>query len=518
MSRYCKVLVIDDEFISRQGIKHMILWEQEGFQIVGEASNGQEGLEMIEKYHPEIVLSDIVMPVLNGIDFSLILQEKYPDIKLIVLSSYDNFEYVRTTLLNGAVDYVLKPALNPEILLRALKKAARGIPGFQLDRQEEMDVNIQLERYLTGYQEGLDEEGLKSNFPYLNYRIVAVDMKKACKNNRRQMEQLQEMFQDRLKKEGFETYQVMWLGQEVLCWLINYKKKLEEELLATIRSGAERIGRIAEMILFVVSRPFTELSHIRDIYESGVKPSLLQKFYFMDRSLIGEEEYVSVEIRHFDYEKYTEFLKQKQYGTALDFLQEYMEYLAENKYDEYLSKNLLKNLLYNFLMEIEKYGVQSDKLRGEFFRRIDKVNSVEEYLEYCEEEAFVCLRNIVTGIKNSLDNDPVIAQIRDYINGHYSEKLDLNDIAHEFGFNYHYIFSYFNQHISEGFSGYLNTVRIKKSCSLLAETKMAISDISAAVGYSDHGYYCRIFRKIMGQTPSQYRHRKRTGEKIEDEK
>lgn len=197
------MLVIDDEFITRQGIKHMILWEQEGFQIVGEASNGQEGLEMIEKYQPEIVLADIVMPVLNGIDFSLILQEKYPDIKLIILSSYDNFEYVRTTLLNGAVDYVLKPTLNPEILLRALKKAARNIPGFQLDRKEKVDIGTQLERYLTGYSETLEEEGLKNCFPYLNYRIFAVDMKKACKNNRRQMEQLQEMLQDRMKKDGF---------------------------------------------------------------------------------------------------------------------------------------------------------------------------------------------------------------------------------------------------------------------------------------------------------------------------
>ena len=181
MSRYCRVLVIDDEFITRQGIKHMLLWEQEGFQIVGEASNGQEGLEMIEKYQPEIVLADIVMPVLNGIDFSLILQEKYPDSKLIILSSYDNFEYVRTTLLNGAVDYVLKPTLNPEILLRALKKAARGIPGFQLDRKEKIDVSTQLERYLTGYSETLEEESLKNCFPYLNCRILAADMKKHVK-------------------------------------------------------------------------------------------------------------------------------------------------------------------------------------------------------------------------------------------------------------------------------------------------------------------------------------------------
>ena len=93
----------------------------------------------------------------------------------------------------------------------------------------------------------------------------------------------------------------------------------------------------------------------------------------------------------------------------------------------------------------------------------------------------------MSGIENNSDSDPVVAQIKDYINEHYNEKLDLTDIAQEFGFNYHYISSYFNQHISEGFSGYLNTVRIEKSCALLAETKMSISDISAAVGYSDHG-------------------------------
>ena len=85
--------------------------------------------------------------------------------------------------------------LNPEILLRALKKAARGIPGFQLDRKEKIDVSTQLERYLTGYSETLEEESLKNCFPYLNCRILAADMKKACKNNRRQMEQLQEMIQ-----------------------------------------------------------------------------------------------------------------------------------------------------------------------------------------------------------------------------------------------------------------------------------------------------------------------------------
>ena len=75
MAEYCKVVIIDDEFIMRQGMKHMLDWEKEGFQIVGEASNGQEGLEVIEKKKPNIVLTDIVMPVLDGIEFSEILNK-----------------------------------------------------------------------------------------------------------------------------------------------------------------------------------------------------------------------------------------------------------------------------------------------------------------------------------------------------------------------------------------------------------------------------------------------------------
>lgn len=92
MAEYCKVVIIDDEFIMRQGMKHMLDWEKEGFQIVGEASNGQEGLEVIEKTKPNIVLTDIVMPVLDGIEFSEILNKRFPEMQLVILSSYDKLE------------------------------------------------------------------------------------------------------------------------------------------------------------------------------------------------------------------------------------------------------------------------------------------------------------------------------------------------------------------------------------------------------------------------------------------
>lgn len=80
MRKYCKVLIAEDEFIMRQGIKHMINWESEGFTIVGEATNGKEALDLIEEVRPNIIISDIVMPILDGVDFSKIVQKKYPEI------------------------------------------------------------------------------------------------------------------------------------------------------------------------------------------------------------------------------------------------------------------------------------------------------------------------------------------------------------------------------------------------------------------------------------------------------
>src|SRR3954471_14313925 len=113
----------------RQGIKHYINWEQEGFLIVGEASNGQEALELVETTNPHIIITDIVMPIMDGEELTRIVKERYPYIEIIILSSFGEFDYVRSTFQNGVVDYILKPKLNADGLLKALKTASSRIPS-----------------------------------------------------------------------------------------------------------------------------------------------------------------------------------------------------------------------------------------------------------------------------------------------------------------------------------------------------------------------------------------------------
>ena len=163
---YCKVLIIEDEYIMRQGIRHMIEWEKEGYQLIGEASNGEEGLAIMEQDQPDIILADIVMPVLDGMELSLIVKKRFPQIRLIMLSSYDNFEYVKQTLLNGACDYILKPSLNPKTLIGVLDQTAALIPGMCISKQSGASINEKLNRYLSGYETDLTEGDFRKRFPY----------------------------------------------------------------------------------------------------------------------------------------------------------------------------------------------------------------------------------------------------------------------------------------------------------------------------------------------------------------
>ena len=183
MSDLCKVLIVDDEYIMRQGIKHLVNWDKEGFLIVGEATNGKEALIMVEELKPHIVVMDVVMPVMDGVELTKEVHEKYPDIKIIVLSGFDDFCYVKETLKNGAMDYILKPTLTGEVFLEALKRAADSIPGFSLSGNSNLNLNHALEWYIAGYSDSMNIQDFPEFAKLNTYRMFAVDINYAFEND-----------------------------------------------------------------------------------------------------------------------------------------------------------------------------------------------------------------------------------------------------------------------------------------------------------------------------------------------
>lgn len=149
LDNYYKILVVDDEFIMWQGIKHMVNWEQEGFQVIGEAANGKEALKLIAQEEPNIVISDVVMPQMDGIELAKTIQKNYPNIRIVILSGYSDFEYVKSSFQYGVADYILKPTLNPDELLKVIKKIADDSSASPSPKNS--DSNNELSHLLLGF-------------------------------------------------------------------------------------------------------------------------------------------------------------------------------------------------------------------------------------------------------------------------------------------------------------------------------------------------------------------------------
>lgn len=508
METYCKILIIDDEFIMRQGMKHMLDWESEGFKIVGEATNGQEGLDLIEKIRPDIVIADIVMPVLDGIEFSEIIRQKYPEIQLIVLSSFDKFEYVKSTLLNGAVDYILKPTLNPEILLKTLNKAVRKIPGMKLVKGNQMSPSVQIEKVLLGYQDKFEEVSFTEVFPYTLFRMCGTNLKQMCRGRKENMARMEEMIAGFFEIQADYVTIPVFLDEEFLYCIYNYRIKDEKKVLADIETCISKAAEIQTETFFVVSKNFSNVQEIKQCYQTELQPLINHGFYYPNRNLLIVEQKPELKKEErFAFENYTTALHHGQFDTAFQMFWEYVQYICGQQVDEVRMKNLTKNLLYNYLIETEKYGVQGESLRNTYFTEIDNAGNVERFQKVME-ELRAELEQVQEGKLNVEDEKIMI--IKNYINEHLGEDLSLGALADKFGFSYHYLSYYFNKQSKEGFSEYLNRVRIEKACSLLKNGEYSISEISEQVGYSDNTYFSRIFKKMTGETPSNYRrmHRK----------
>ena len=130
-----KVFLVEDEVVIRNGIKKGINWEQEGFIFTGEASDGEVAYPLIKKARPDILITDIKMPFMNGLELSRMLKKEFPDMKILILSGYNEFDYAKQAITIGVTDYLLKP-ISAEQLLEEIKKVAVTI---QKEREERLD-------------------------------------------------------------------------------------------------------------------------------------------------------------------------------------------------------------------------------------------------------------------------------------------------------------------------------------------------------------------------------------------
>ncbi|MBT2678722.1 response regulator transcription factor [Bacillus sp. ISL-35] len=508
MGEQCKVLIVDDELLIRQGIKHYLNWEQEGFTVVGEASNGQEALQLIESTHPHIILTDMVMPIMDGEELTKTVKERFPQIEVIILSSFGDFEYVRSTFQSGVVDYILKPKLDAEGLLSVLKKAASRIPDFEpveKNLDEHQSIGKIISKMISGYEAEYEKSQLLNVFPNNYYCILGLDLRKHPDKGKTDfITQLVENLEQVFISKGVVPHSFNY-DQNTIGVLLNYNRSSLPELTAV----AEQFASSHPPIGLVLTKEFKDFSHLGKIVKERLLKLLQYRFYFPNVPLLTEKNLGTevTECASFDLDWFTSELKRKHFESAFGYLQSHVEEFSRcYKTDVFEFKSFFGNIIFNITVLLANMGYevkQLEKDRYIYFQSIEETPNAEETVVVMEQfidEAKKCIFSMPVQ-----QEDLNIKEIMQYMRDHYAEPITLKDVAKHFHFNPSYLSSYFSSHNDEGFIEYLNKVRIEEAEKLLTSANAPISEISSMVGYSDHSYFCKVFKKATGSSPSQYR-------------
>ncbi|MBM7571932.1 response regulator transcription factor [Aquibacillus albus] len=504
MNESWKVLIVDDEMLIRQGFINYINWEEEGFQIIGEAGNGDEALQLIEQDQPHIIITDVVMPGMDGIELVKEVKAKYPAIEIVVLSSFEDFDYVRSTFQSGVADYILKPKLNGEELIKTLRKIVPNELDNSGTKYSQISVEELLQKSINGYSLMNSESTLIEAFPFSHYSLVAV----YCPEDNQNVLTYKEIHDQMKQRVGqIESYLIPMNANDII-FVLNYELNQLPSIKEVVNELANQYNDSNQVSVWIMSNPFTSILEVKKIYEEDLVRMKNYIFYLQDRKILMYDNLPEVveNNNQFDLNQFIHFLKHKQFSVAIHYLTEHLDALASNyTKDIHEFKSWLSNIIFNIVVLLGNMKYDMTELESKKYDYFTSVNEAK-YASDALDHFYDFLSEVKEIVSTDKEDRPRNMQLLlQYIEDHFSEPLSLKTLANHFHFNPSYLSSYFSTHHKEGFSDYLNQVRINKAKLILNSGTMPIATVSEMVGYSEPSYFCKVFKRIEGMSPSSYR-------------
>ena len=541
-----KVYLVEDEIIIRQSIKNSIDWEKEGYEFVGDASDGELALPVILKEKPDILITDIRMPFMDGLELSRMVKAELPDIKIVILSGYDDFEYAKQAIKIGVAEYLLKP-VSSAVLLEHLSEIAEKV------RDEREDLALK-KVYYQEMQE--NEELIKMKFlgELISGKLSLAD---AMEKGKRFHMNLSGPFyriilfkfiqEDHVQAEQSEdlarAYAAVGNYVDGLKDAFRFQRGVEgwAFLLTSVEEDMEaQTERFIEGLKEVIA-PFEALTWFGGIGSEAARlRELRYSFREADKAFAGrfvQEPNQIISVEQLNYEQLDNEFDANIFGEINQFDQIITRFLSSGSLEEvesfvgalfteisedhfrslmirqYIIMNIYATVL-TFCKKLRKdAGVdgeaagQMESLREneEILKRAvstaESVDDIKAYIGTLLDHA-IELRNTVSGRRYS----DIIQTAKKRIEQDYmSEDISLNSVAAEVCMSPSYFSSVFSKEMGKTFIEYLTEVRMEKAKQYLACSSMKTSEISYEVGYKDPHYFSYIFKKTQGCTPKEYR-------------
>lgn len=512
-----KLLIVDDEAAICKGLREILNWEDYGIEIVGEAANGKAALFDLLKLKPDIVITDIRMPVMSGIDLIREVNERGLPIQFIILSAYNDFNYVKQGLKFHVEDYLLKPINKEELALTIQEMTNKFEQQLQSHRSlvdgfESIRFNI-LNRMMNNTIPVLEfkekSRVIDMDITCQELQVVLIDLHK--KMAWQDLQAIRQDIYDKLKQCDALEGAILFTDTQGRTLLINRRMKEEHftNILKKVLDGFSEFNVCISM--------GTQVSYWDKVYQSYNQAVRAQDYRYIKKTMdviryrdIMDRVEMGAELIKIDYGAIECIIRNKETQQMIDYIQyiftEYKEYA-----DTYMG------VIYNVSVEICILNLRI--LREEKCDIKDVISNADqimesvlqqETLEELEKWLIEMCSRVINYLgrqreheKNSYSS--IIKEIVVYTELNYSKEISLKSIAELMYFNPVYIGTLFRKETGQVYTDYLNTIRIDKAKKLLSSTNYKARDIGDHVGFKNPNYFYTVFKKYTGMTPKNYR-------------
>lgn len=485
-----KVYLLDDEPFILEGLKYIVDWKDYGFEIVGFANNGEEGLKEILSMDIDLVITDIMMPKMTGLELIENLINSNYQTNFIVLSAFQEFEYAKKAISMGAQNYILKPIDTEELEKSIISIKSKLKEKENRNKDKEVVNNSVLLKLITDKDyENIDyiKEKLKYN---VEYRVGIIELKNKDKDIHKVLKVIPDM----------KKYLYCIENKSKAVFIIDGKSNDEYiEELTNIKN--QIIDLIDDIVYISLGQIVKDLKDINISYECA-KDISEYKIIYPDISWIKEykeknNKNIDIDI---DFEDLKYLLINKDFDNASLFIESKFNQLKE---DELNPKEIKAKALEVFL-NVYNYINESKLIKNLsiYLENVIKKNTIDEI----QFELISMIKFMHTKLDNTQESiSPVIIKLLNHIEKNYQKDLNLKEISDSLNINSIYLGQLFQKEIGILFSDYINNFRINKAKDLLVNTSLKVSEIGELVGYYNKNYFYRKFKSIVGITPSEWR-------------
>lgn len=527
-----KVMIADDEILVRVGIKTMIPWEKYGFELVAEAESGKVALDLALALKPDIVITDIKMPVLNGVELIAALQEKLKGTKYLVLSSYGDFEFVKEAMRLGAEDYILKLKMEPDQLIELLNKIKKKI---------EEDRSIQEEQFKEEWNKRQHRPALQGKmFQDLLFRYFVKDdeIREQCEYLNIHLD-FDHLLCILLQVEGSEMYEkyddddryILTYGitnvlEEILqnypYSYVSSINSMEFVILCSFKDftddGAKEVAEKAAKHMKNALKTFLNIScrigisaccgHLREFktaYQQAGE-ALRRGFSNRSRTIFHYEPDTVGKLLTAEFEE--EFIAIEKslllHDTALfeEVMVQFLQKIDDGNIIK--SEETLRGICWSLALMVKALSKEIQEDVSDLLAlcsRIEHFRNLDDYRYW-----ILACKTKILGLMNQIHNGRnLIERARKHMEENYDKEISLGSVSGYLNISPNYLSALFKRETDENFIDFLVRKRIDQAKQLLKSTQLKIYEVGMKVGYNDAYYFSKIFKKVTGQTPQQYR-------------